>query len=169
MKIQVAKPFNLLLSANDKPMRFEAGEHEVDETIGNHWYTKQHLAQPAAEEAAPAEPPPPADGDGGAPARDPALMSDDELRAYIGEHDKTPHPKTGREKLLAKAGEIAASKAADAEAAAAAAAAAAAPEGEGEPQKAEPEADPAGGEGGGQKEPPPPADGDGGGEQQPQA
>lgn len=52
--IKVVKAFNLLIATNEKPQRFEAGEHEVSDEISGHWYVQQHLEKPdLAEEPAP--------------------------------------------------------------------------------------------------------------------
>jgi hypothetical protein len=41
--IKVAKPFKLLLAANEKPVEYGVGEHEVSDEVANHWHTQPHL------------------------------------------------------------------------------------------------------------------------------
>lgn len=50
--IKVAKAFSLLTATNEKPQRFEVGEHPVTEEIASHWYVQAHLEKPEPDPAA---------------------------------------------------------------------------------------------------------------------
>ncbi len=122
-KIHVHKAFRLQTSMNAWTP-FEPGVHDVSEEVAGHWYTREHAsvledAPEATKQAEDAEAvgetegevaesgsdeagDDPDDGAGdAAQAPDFDAMSEEELRAYLKERDgKSPHPKTGREKLL---------------------------------------------------------------------
>jgi len=59
--INVVKAFTLNLGAALK--KFEAGLHEVEDEIAQHWYVLLHIAPPAAAEPVPAPAPEPAPAD----------------------------------------------------------------------------------------------------------
>lgn len=53
--IAVAKAFSLLLSPTDAPIRFEKGEHEVEDHVASHWYVQLHLEGAAEAPDVPAD------------------------------------------------------------------------------------------------------------------
>ncbi len=55
-RIKVRKPFTLTLQDHTQRV-FAAGEHEVEDTIADHWYVKPHVVEEAPAASFPVEKP----------------------------------------------------------------------------------------------------------------